>query len=65
METIETDAKKVNDLIQELKTKGDGYNFAFSKPSVICVAIDQELGDMNSDISKANEIAFFPPMTGG
>ncbi|MCY4100139.1 MAG: MoaD/ThiS family protein [Rhodobacteraceae bacterium] len=64
-ESIETDATRVNELLDELREKGDRYKLAFTQSSSICVAIDQELGDMDSDISGAGEIAFFPPMTGG
>ena len=64
-ESIETDAVRVNDLLNELREKGERYKLALTQTSSICVAIDQELGDMDSDITKAEEIAFFPPMTGG
>lgn len=64
-ESIETDAVRVHDLLDELRKKGERYNLAFTQTSSICVAIDQELGDMDSDITEAEEIAFFPPMTGG
>ena len=65
METIESDATRVSELIQDLQSKGERYTLAFAKTSTICVAVDQELGDLNSDITGASEIAFFPPMTGG
>ena len=64
-ESIETDAVRVHDLLDELREKGERYKLAFTQTSSLCVAIDQELGDMDSDITKAVEIAFFPPMTGG
>lgn len=64
-ESIETDAVRVHDLLDELREKGERYKLAFTQTSSLCVAIDQELGDMDSDISEAGEIAFFPPMTGG
>ncbi|MDE2739813.1 MAG: MoaD/ThiS family protein [Paracoccaceae bacterium] len=64
-ESIETDAVRVNDLLNELREKGERYKLAFTQTTSICIAIDQELGDMDSDITNAEEIAFFPPMTGG
>ncbi|MCY3673633.1 MAG: MoaD/ThiS family protein [Paracoccaceae bacterium] len=64
-ESIETEAVRVNDLLDELRKKGERYKLAFTQTSSLCVAIDQELGDMDSDITGAEEIAFFPPMTGG
>lgn len=65
METIESDATMVSELIQELTTKGERYALVFRNTATICIAVDQELGDLNSDITRASEIAFFPPMTGG
>ncbi|MCY4184982.1 MAG: MoaD/ThiS family protein [Rhodobacteraceae bacterium] len=64
-ESIETDAVRVNELLDELREKGERYKLAFGQTSSLCVAINQELGDMDSDITEAEEIAFFPPMTGG
>ena len=64
-ESIETDAVRVNDLLDELRERGERYKLAFTQTSSLCVAVDQELGDMDSDITGAEEIAFFPPMTGG
>ena len=64
-ESIETDAVRVNELLDELREKGERYKLAFRQTSSLCVAINQELGDMDSDITEADEIAFFPPMTGG
>ena len=53
------------DLIEHLKTKGEGYQLAFEKMASVRVAIDQEMGTLDSPISGAREVAFFPPVTGG
>lgn len=64
-ETVETDATTVADLVSELAAREDRYALAFSDPSALRVALDQELSDFTATLGDAREIAFFPPMTGG
>ena len=45
--------------------RGEEYAYAFEKPKVIRVAIDQAHVEPDAAIAGAREIAFFPPMTGG
>lgn len=58
-------ARDVNDLIAWLKTRGEGYAAAFADLGVIRCAVDQEHGDLDTPITDATEVAFFPPVTGG
>ena len=53
------------DLIAHLKTRGEGHALAFEDLSAIRVAVDQEMGTLDSSIAGAREVAFFPPVTGG
>lgn len=53
------------DLIRWLATRGSGYAHAFEEPDVIRVAINQVHAAHDAPIAGADEIAFFPPMTGG
>ncbi|MGH6762756.1 MAG: molybdopterin converting factor subunit 1 [Phyllobacterium sp.] len=55
----------VADLLAYLKSLGEEYENAFQYPDVIRVAIDQEHVDHRQPVAGANEIALFPPMTGG
>ena len=64
-ETIETRAATVVELIEELKFKDTRYSEVFSDLGSFRVAINQELADFDASIKGAQEIAFFPPMTGG
>jgi len=59
------DVRDVADLISWLKTRGEGYEAAFSDLSVIRCAVDQEHSEFDAPIAGAAEIAFFPPVTGG
>ncbi|MGA1179798.1 MAG: molybdopterin converting factor subunit 1 [Marivivens sp.] len=64
-ERIETGAKTVADLVEELRGREDRYAAAFEDLRALRVAIDQELTDFSASLEGAREVAFFPPMTGG
>ena len=66
-ETIDPPAnvRTVGELIAWLSTRDESYAHAFEKPKVIRAAIDHTHVKPDAAISGANEIAFFPPMTGG
>ncbi|WP_368188378.1 molybdopterin converting factor subunit 1 [Aestuariibius sp. HNIBRBA575] len=64
-ERVETDAKTVMDLVNELREREDRYAAAFEDITALKVAIDQELTDFDAPLAGAREVAFFPPMTGG
>ena len=55
----------VKELMEYLSSRGDGYQDAFSDSSVIRVAINQDYAKLDQAISPSDEIAFFPPVTGG
>lgn len=64
-ETIETKARSVSELVEELKAREDRYEAAFQDISALRVALDQELADFDASLDGVREVAFFPPMTGG
>ncbi|WP_081423751.1 molybdopterin converting factor subunit 1 [Celeribacter ethanolicus] len=64
-ETVETDAATVMDLVEELKSREERYDLAFSDLKSLRVALDQELMEFDSPLEGVREVAFFPPMTGG
>lgn len=55
----------VAELIAWLAGRGEEYAYAFENPKVIRTAIDRKHVQPGTPIAGANEIAFFPPMTGG
>ena len=55
----------VGDLVAWLTRRGEGYAYAFENPKVIRAAIDRNHVRAEARIDGAQEIAFFPPMTGG
>ncbi len=64
-EDVETAAKTVAELVDELRGREQRYDLAFSDMSAIRVALDQELTDLGASLEGVREVAFFPPMTGG
>ncbi len=63
--TISKDIKLVEDLIKYLKSIDDCYEVAFADTSSIKVSINMETANFNDKIYNKDEVAFFPPMTGG
>ncbi len=55
----------VADLIDHLISRGEDYAHAFENRTVIRAALDQVHVKPDAAIAGAEEIAFFPPMTGG
>ena len=52
-------------LIDWLITRGSGYADAFADRDHIRVAVNQEHVELDAPVKFGDEVAFFPPMTGG
>ena len=59
------DITDVRGLVEWLKQRGDGYQEALQDLETIRVAVNQEMVDLDALVSPSDEIALFPPMTGG
>ena len=55
----------VGSLIAHLTSRDKGYADAFADLSRIRVAVNQRYGGFDAAIAEGDEIAFFPPVTGG
>ena len=64
-EQIETAARTVADLVDELRALDPRHAAAFADLSALRVAVDQQLADFDAPLAGVREVAFFPPMTGG
>ena len=64
-EVVNSDAKTVAELVEELKAREERYQVAFADLSALRVALDQDLSDFDAALDGVREAAFFPPMTGG
>ncbi len=54
----------VKQLVEHLQDRGKPWSSAFKSGSVL-VAVNQEMSGFDSPIEESDEIAFFPPVTGG
>lgn len=59
------DVTTVNDLVDWLVGRGENYGQAFAKREVIRAAVNQEYVRFDHPVRNEDEIAFFPPVTGG
>ncbi|MDP6351331.1 MAG: molybdopterin converting factor subunit 1 [Alphaproteobacteria bacterium] len=55
----------VADLLDWLKAKGGGYGDALADLSVVRVAVNQEYVKADHPVAAGDEVALFPPITGG
>ncbi len=55
----------VSGLVNWLRGRSDGFADAFGDASIVRVAVNQEHVDMSHPLSNSDEVAFFPPVTGG
>ena len=66
-ETVERTAglRTVGDLAAQLHARGGGYADAFGDMSRLRAAVNQAHAAFDAAIADDDEIAFFPPVTGG
>lgn len=66
-ETVEAPAavRDVAGLVEWLKQRDPGHAEALRDVSAIRVAVNQEFAGLDTAIAANDEIAFFPPVTGG
>ncbi|HEX2593431.1 MAG TPA: molybdopterin converting factor subunit 1 [Rhizomicrobium sp.] len=57
--------RTVADLAAHLIARGDGYADAFADLKRVRVAVNQEHVQFDATLNNTDEVAFFPPVTGG
>ena len=57
--------KTVGELITLLKSRGDSYERGLRASAQLKVAVNLEYANLDTPISDSDEVAFFPPVTGG
>ncbi|XDZ66174.1 molybdopterin converting factor subunit 1 [Alphaproteobacteria bacterium LSUCC0684] len=63
--TLPDRVKTVAELIAHLREQSPGHAAALGNMDVVRVAINQEYCDLDAAVADGDEIAFFPPVTGG
>lgn len=66
-ETVDlpADVRTVDALIDHLRTKSPGHAAALADMKLVRVAVNQEFADLDAPLGPNDEVAFFPPVTGG
>jgi len=55
----------VNDLFTWMRTRGPGFAAALAEGNAVKVAINHAYAHLNDPVGDTDEVAFFPPVTGG
>lgn len=64
-ETIETSARDLAALRDELVARGGAYAQSLARGTAVRVALDQVMSEESAVLGEGCEVAFFPPVTGG
>jgi molybdopterin synthase sulfur carrier subunit len=57
--------RSVADLVSHLQTRDAKYAAAFANPRVVRAAVNQVFARLETALADGDEVAFFPPVTGG
>lgn len=63
--TLSSQIATISDLKQLLIKRGGDWQQAFTQSQGLLVSVNQQMADDQTGISDQDEIAFFPPVTGG
>ena len=64
-EAIDSRAKTLGALRDELLARGEPYAGALARGKAVRMALDQVMSDESAALRDCAEVAFFPPVTGG
>jgi molybdopterin synthase sulfur carrier subunit len=63
--TLPLEVRDVGGLLEWLQTRGPGYAEALRDLSVVRVAVNQDYVGRDHPVRDGDEVALFPPVTGG
>lgn len=55
----------IHDIIQQLLQRGEPWRHSFTSGVPVLAAINHKMADLQSPVKENDEVAFFPPVTGG
>lgn len=59
------DGSKGADLVNHLRSRGEEWDELFRDSSNVRLAVNQEFADLDTVLADDDEVALFPPVTGG
>lgn len=62
---LPADARRVGDLLDTLRARGGVWSSALAEDATIMAAVNQTMAHLDTPVSDGDEVAFFPPVTGG
>ena len=63
--SLESTTCMVEQLLRQLAARGEVWSSLFDGSQNVLVAINQNMATLTSLVSDGDEVAFFPPVTGG
>ena len=63
--TLPSHVTNVGDLLDWLVSRGDNYAAALKERKVVKVAVNQDYVGVDHPVKPGDEVALFPPVTGG
>jgi molybdopterin synthase sulfur carrier subunit len=58
-------SETVDKVIQQLINRGEPWKTEFTADAKVLVAVNHEMSDTGTSLKEGDEVAFFPPVTGG
>ena len=62
---LPAEVASVGALVAWLRARNPGYEAAFANPGLVRAAVNQVFARPDAPVAPGDEIAFFPPVTGG
>ena len=62
---LPADCETAADLVKLLIARGEPFADAFGGDTQVLIAVNQEISESAAQITNTDEVAFFPPVTGG
>ncbi len=63
--TLPAGVSSIATLVAWLRARGPGYEAAFANPGLVRAAVNQVFARPGTAVGPGDEVAFFPPVTGG
>ena len=63
--TMEADQPTVKDVLNELRARGEPWSYELAEGRAVRIAVNHDMASEKTTLRDNDELAFFPPVTGG